>query len=183
MDLPGEHQHQHQHEEAAAPVVANGAAPAAATWPAVLNPLPQQHFAGNPLDRTYDAKRKFDGGVGEAPEVCLVVVAGRELCVRTSEAEQQQQEGAEQELQVLLLSASDPQLDLNSDFMSFLWSPSERSRGAVGRGRRRRAGVRWARAAGAPALTTTLSCPTWHAADDYETAQRLPLYLLGQVRG
>ncbi|MEW5305625.1 MAG: hypothetical protein WDW36_008155 [Sanguina aurantia] len=45
--------------------------------------LPKQHFTGNPLDRALDLKRRFDGTSNEV-EVSLVVVAGREVCVRNA---------------------------------------------------------------------------------------------------
>ncbi|EFJ43697.1 hypothetical protein VOLCADRAFT_118984 [Volvox carteri f. nagariensis] len=63
--------------------------------------LPPQHFSGNPLDRTYDRRLKFDG-TSKSDEISLVVVAGREVCA-------------------LLLNATDPELDLNSESICLTW--------------------------------------------------------------
>ncbi len=101
--------------------------------------LPPQHFSGNPLDRTYDKRRKFDGS-SRQDEVSLVVVAGREVCVRETTAPSLSSEtlggggagtsggggsssltAASVDLQALLLSATDPELDLNSESICLTW--------------------------------------------------------------
>jgi hypothetical protein len=87
--------------------------------------------AGNPLDRA--VIQRYDGGLVDG-EVCLVVVSGRELCIRPLPAEQQGEESLE--LQVLLLQATDPQLELNTDQPLFLWSEGECASGPRERCRR-----------------------------------------------
>ncbi|PNW78451.1 hypothetical protein CHLRE_09g396900v5 [Chlamydomonas reinhardtii] len=105
--------------------------------------LPPQHFSGNPLDRTYDKRRKFDG-TSKQEEVSLVVVAAREVCIRESPGaggSASSQSGAfggagaggqntsaggasvtaAADLQALLLSATDPELDLNSESICLTW--------------------------------------------------------------
>lgn len=54
-------------------------------------------------------------------EVALVVVAGREICIHPVDGTEDGP-GPTQDLQVLLLGASDPQLDLNSDEIALLWT-------------------------------------------------------------
>ncbi|GFR52546.1 hypothetical protein Agub_g15121 [Astrephomene gubernaculifera] len=107
--------------------------------PATQLLLPPQHFSGNPLDRTYDKRLKFDG-TSKQDEISLVVVAGREVCVRESSgASTSSQSGAfggaggattsgggasatsGADLQALLLNATDPELDLNSDSICLSW--------------------------------------------------------------
>ncbi|KXZ49974.1 hypothetical protein GPECTOR_18g130 [Gonium pectorale] len=107
--------------------------------PSLQQLLPPQHFSGNPLDRTYDKRRKFDG-TSKQDEVSLVVVAGREVCVRDATASQSggigngavstSAGGAStlnpgMDLQALLLSATDPELDLNSDSICLTWVHEE----------------------------------------------------------
>ncbi|GLC36159.1 hypothetical protein PLESTB_001374200 [Pleodorina starrii] len=103
--------------------------------------LPPQHFSGNPLDRTYDRRLKFDG-TSKSDEVSLVVVAGREVCVRESSSSLRTSDstlggagtgtaattsagGASMapaaDLQALLLNATDPELDLNSESICLTW--------------------------------------------------------------
>ncbi len=83
-----------------------------------------QYFTGNPLERSLDVLQKFDGSSvpSGSAEVALVVVAGRQVCVRIS-ADSALGPGTavptEQDLQALLLGITDPQLDLNSEHISF----------------------------------------------------------------
>jgi NAD+ diphosphatase len=90
--------------------------------------LPKQHFTGNPLDRAYNARRKFDGTAKQG-EVSLVVVAGREVCVReASDAGRADgMLGPMYDLQALLMGATDPELDLNSDSICLNWTEGEQS--------------------------------------------------------
>lgn len=86
--------------------------------------LPRQHFTGNPLDRAYDARRKFDG-TSKQGEVSLVVVAGREVCVREA-PDTGGSAGSgilvpQFDLQALLMGSTDPELDLNSDSICLNW--------------------------------------------------------------
>ena len=54
-------------------------------------------------------------------QVSLVVVSGREVCVR----EASEDSGVMHELQALLLPANSPELDLNSDSICLNWINSE----------------------------------------------------------
>ena len=80
-----------------------------------------QAFTGNPLARSLDVLRSFDGSASPSgsQEVALIVVAGRSIGVRSINDESAM---AEQDLQALLLGITDPQLDLNSEYISFCWS-------------------------------------------------------------
>ncbi|GIL76818.1 hypothetical protein Vretimale_8708 [Volvox reticuliferus] len=108
--------------------------------------LPPQHFSGNPLDRTYDRRLKFDG-TSKSEEISLVVVAGREVCVRESSSSLRSSGSTGDagggtggtnttatttsgggvsaapaaDLQALLLNATDPELDLNSESICLTW--------------------------------------------------------------
>lgn len=80
--------------------------------------MESQSFSGNPLSRSQDVLRSFDGtaGPGSAEEVSLIVVAGRSVCVSSSA------NPGETDLQALLLGITDPQLDLNnSEHITFVW--------------------------------------------------------------
>lgn len=81
--------------------------------------MESQVFTGNPLARSLDVLRSFDGvpGPGIAGEVSLIVVAGRTVCVRSSI-----DPGETPDLQALLIGITDPQIDLNSEHISFLWA-------------------------------------------------------------
>lgn len=89
--------------------------------------LDPQSFTGNPLQRSLDVLQKFDGSASpdSAAEVSLIVVAGRSVCVRsTSSIASPGAAGSsavDQDLQALLLGITDPQLDLNSEHISFCW--------------------------------------------------------------
>lgn len=82
--------------------------------------LQKQHFTGNPLDRTVDAKRRFAGVAEPGQEVSLVVVAGREVCVRSPSGPLSPAK-LQQELQALLLKSDDPELDVHSEQTSLKW--------------------------------------------------------------
>ena len=103
-----------------------------ASMAATLDP---QSFTGNPLQRSLDVLQKFDGSASpdSAAEVSLIVVAGRSVCVRsTSSASPSGTAGGstavDQDLQALLLGITDPQLDLNSEHISFCWVEEGESR-------------------------------------------------------
>ena len=100
--------------------------------------LDPQSFTGNPLQRSLDVLQKFDGSASpdSAAEVSLIVVAGRSVCVRsTSSASSSGTAGGstavDQDLQALLLGITDPQLDLNSEHISFCWVEEGESRQAA----------------------------------------------------
>lgn len=80
-----------------------------------------QCFSGNPLERAYDVRRRFDASAPQE-EVSLIVVAGREVCVRDAI---DARIGVQYDLQALLLSSGNPELDLNSDTISFNWINGE----------------------------------------------------------
>lgn len=77
--------------------------------------FPKQHFTGNPLDRTSDNRRRFQADQRPDDEISLVVVAGREICVRNAVASQQ-------DLQALLLKMDDPDLQLQTEQLCMTWS-------------------------------------------------------------
>lgn len=79
--------------------------------------LPKQLFAGNPLERAYDTRKRFDGSSTQE-EVSLIVVSGREVCVRDAV---DAKAGVQYDLQALLLGANNPELDLNSDSICLNW--------------------------------------------------------------
>jgi len=118
--------------------------------------LQPQFFTGNPLDRSADVLKKFDGGAspGSATEVSLIVVAGREVCVRPTISEDAAGT-LQQDLQALLLGATDPELDLNSEHIAYTWRPDALEASAA-----------------------SSSAPDPAAGP----AHRLPLYLLGRDR-
>ena len=93
--------------------------------------MDSQAFTGNPLARSLDILRAFDGSSNPSgsQEVALIVVAGRSVCVRSTN----DLGGGEQDLQALLLGITDPQLDLNSEHISFWWSDMEGAQGTLRR--------------------------------------------------
>ena len=82
---------------------------------AIIQTMETQLFTGHPLSRSLDVLRSFDGTSGPAGEVSLIVVEGRSVCVRSST-------GDTTDLQALLIGISDPQLDLNSEHIAFVWT-------------------------------------------------------------
>jgi NAD+ diphosphatase len=103
--------------------------------------FPKQHFTGNPLDRTSDNRRRFQADQRPDDEISLVVVAGREICVRNAVASQQ-------DLQALLLKMDDPDLQLQTEQLCMTWS-SGGCRGRPLAACARRGGVCCQRVAGA----------------------------------
>lgn len=83
--------------------------------------LGQQHFTANPLCRLSDIPARFRASSRPDNEVSLVVVAGREVVVRSSQAGP----GVHQDLQALLLRQDDPELRLEGDQMALEWVPDD----------------------------------------------------------
>ena len=76
-------------------------------------------FTGNPLDRSSEVIRRFDGGVSGKDEISLIVVAGREICTRV--VADPDMPNVLHDLQALLLGCSDNELDLNSEQICLNW--------------------------------------------------------------
>jgi hypothetical protein len=110
----------------AEPMPVNGQSPLPQTSSSALNAesmkVDPQFFTGNPLERSLDVLQKFDGSAapGASAEVSLIVVSGRSICVRNTTSDVTNP-NIDQDLQALLLGINDPQLDLNSEFISFVW--------------------------------------------------------------
>ncbi|KAL6756727.1 NUDIX hydrolase domain-like protein [Haematococcus lacustris] len=93
--------------------------------------LGTQLFGTSTLDRAQDTKAQFDGSVS-CLEVALLPVAGRDVAFRQQSHQGHDAPGvllppgaASHDLQMLLLAANDPQLDLNSDFICLQWYQDE----------------------------------------------------------
>ncbi|KIZ06626.1 hypothetical protein MNEG_1328 [Monoraphidium neglectum] len=85
--------------------------------------LGQQHFTSNPLCRLSDVPARFRASSRPDNEVSLVVVAGREVVVRTPAGALGP--GVHQDLQALLLRQDDPELRLEGEQIALEWVPDD----------------------------------------------------------